>query len=83
MFVGRTEDLTRLEEISKRGRATLVVCRGRRRIGKSTLIQRFGKTIPLFHEFQGLPPHEASSNTDQLSMNSLFDGKSGDTGHIS
>ncbi|MFC2172926.1 ATP-binding protein [Acidobacteriota bacterium] len=66
MFVGRTAELSRLEKASKREKATLVVCRGRRRIGKSTLIQKFGETVTRFYEFQGLPPREISSNADQL-----------------
>ena len=43
MFVGRVEELKQLLDLFDLKKASLVVCRGRRRIGKSTLIQQFGK----------------------------------------
>jgi AAA+ ATPase superfamily predicted ATPase len=38
MFVGREEELSVLKEFKKRKVAGIIVCCGRRRIGKSTLI---------------------------------------------
>jgi uncharacterized protein len=46
--------------------SSLVTCRGRRRIGKSTLIREFGKDVACFLEFEGLPPRPGLSNADQL-----------------
>ncbi len=66
MFIGRKEELEKLERISKLNKASLVVCRGRRRIGKSTLIQHFGKKFKYFYEFQGLSPRGSISKNDQL-----------------
>ena len=66
MFIGRTEELSKLASLLKRDRAALVVCRGRRRIGRSSLIQQFGERCPRFYEFQGLPPRECLTNADQL-----------------
>ncbi|MDP6118747.1 MAG: ATPase [Planctomycetota bacterium] len=66
MFVGRDHELTQLQRLLKRGRSSLVVCRGRRRIGKSTLVEEFGKGTPRFYEFQGLPPRPGMTNVAQL-----------------
>lgn len=65
MFVGRDDELSRLKDFRKRRTAGLVVCRGRRRIGKSTLIEQFGKGMR-FYEFYGLAPREGSTNEHQL-----------------
>ena len=45
---------------------SLVTCRGRRRIGKSTLIREFGKEAGCFLEFEGLAPRPGMGNADQL-----------------
>jgi len=67
-FVGRKEYLARLASLWKRRRAALVVCVGRRRIGKSRLIQEFGRgEAEHFFEFQGLSPRKGQTNEDQLS----------------
>lgn len=66
MFIGRKEELTKLNRLARLGKASLVVCRGRRRIGKSTLIEQFGKSYTHFHEFQGLAPRQDITNADQL-----------------
>lgn len=66
MFLGRQRELNLLKNLLSRKSAALVICRGRRRIGKSTLIQEFGKSVPRFYEFQGLAPREKLTNQDQL-----------------
>ena len=66
MFIGRSDELAELEKLSRQNRAALVVMRGRRRIGKSTLIQRFGQKVPRYVEFQGLAPRADISASDQL-----------------
>ena len=63
MFVGRQHEMGLLREFRQRRTAGLVVCRGRRRIGKSTLIEEFGKGKRFF-EFYGLAPREASSGVE-------------------
>ena len=65
MFFGRDVELKRLEEFQLRNIAGLIVVCGRRRIGKSTLIEHFGKTKRLL-EFYGLAPREGLTNQDQL-----------------
>ena len=42
MFFGREDILQKLDALLGKHVASLVTCRGRRRIGKSTLIERFG-----------------------------------------
>ncbi len=65
MFFGREFELDQLENFLKKGIAGIAVCCGRRRIGKSTLIQFAAKGYPLF-EFYGLSPREGITNQDQL-----------------
>lgn len=65
-FVGRDEELAQLRRIARLPKASLVVCRGRRRIGKSTLIEHFAGGFEHFYEFQGLAPREQIENRHQL-----------------
>jgi len=65
MFIGRDREIELLTQLFRKKTASLVICKGRRRIGKSTLIQEFGKKYT-FLEFQGLPPREGISSKDQL-----------------
>ena len=66
MFVGRSQQLVDLSRLTRKRTASLVTCRGRRRIGKSTLIREFGRTVDRYLEFEGLPPRPGLSNDDQL-----------------
>lgn len=67
-FIGRKKELKQLISFNQRKQAGLVVMRGRRRIGKSTLIKEFGKSQPKAHyvEFQGLAPRKDIGKQDQL-----------------
>jgi AAA+ ATPase superfamily predicted ATPase len=65
-FIGRTHEMQALNSLKDKSTASLIVCQGRRRIGKSTLIREFGKSFPTFLEFQGLAPAKAQTNQDQL-----------------
>lgn len=65
MFIGRKNELSQLKEFKRRKVAGIIVCCGRRRIGKSTLIEHFGENTH-FLEFYGLAPREQLSNKDQL-----------------
>lgn len=65
-FIGREEELAQLRRIARLPKASLVVCRGRRRIGKSTLIEHFAQEFEHFYEFQGLAPREQVENRHQL-----------------
>ena len=67
MFIGRNEYLTDLNALWRKSSSSLVACRGRRRIGKSTLIEHFAKTsAEVFFSFEGLPPRKGMTNRDQL-----------------
>ena len=63
-FIGRKRELRMLGELFKKKSASLVVIRGRRRIGKSRLAQEFASKTP-HYVFSGLPPTEGISVTDQ------------------
>ena len=59
MFFGRKEYLEDLESLWRKKTSSLVACRGRRRIGKSTLFREFAKrTADTYLEFEGLPPRD-------------------------
>jgi uncharacterized protein len=66
MFIGREREMELLGDLFDRKSASFVTCQGRRRIGKSRLIQEFGKQASVFLEFQGLPPREGIKPVDQL-----------------
>ncbi len=66
MFIGRDDELDDLERLKRKRTASLVTCRGRRRIGKSTLIRQFGKKAKQFIAIEGLPPRPNLSNREQL-----------------
>lgn len=67
MFFGREDQLKQLADLLKRPVASLVTCRGRRRIGKSTLIEEFARrnSVRLL-KMEGLSPRVAGSNAKQL-----------------
>lgn len=54
-FVGRENELKRLEDLSQSGKSCLVVIKGRRRIGKSRLVEEFAQGKK-FLSFSGLAP---------------------------
>lgn len=56
-FIGREAELQSLKDLFKRKTASLVVIKGRRRIGKTRLIEEFAKQEP-FLRFVGLAPDE-------------------------
>ncbi|MBP3406362.1 MAG: AAA family ATPase [Kiritimatiellae bacterium] len=67
MFFGREEYLRDLEALYSKSVASLVTCRGRRRIGKSTLIEEFAKRVGArFIRLEGIKPQPSLSNEDEL-----------------
>ena len=66
MFIGRERELALLNGLWNKSTASFVVCRGRRRIGKSTLIEKFGGQAERFLEFQGLPPIDSANKKVQM-----------------
>lgn len=67
LFIGRSKELERLNDIHKRKMPSLVVIKGRRRIGKSRLIREFASKHPdyQFLNFAGLAPHQEMTAQDQ------------------
>lgn len=57
-FVGRKQQLDSLQRLRKKRSASLVVIRGRRRIGKSRLAEEFAASFPRAFFFTGLPPNQ-------------------------
>lgn len=60
-FVGRRHELQLLERLRQKSTSSLVVVKGRRRIGKSRLISEFAKSFPVTYSFSGLPPRPGTS----------------------
>ncbi len=66
---GRNSELSDLNKLLTKETSSLVVIKGRRRIGKSTLIEFFGSQKgQLFFEFSGLAPRPKQTNQDQLNQ---------------
>lgn len=66
MFVGRNNELTLLTKLKQKKTSSLVCILGRRRIGKSTLVEQFSKSFKSFYSIQGLAPAQGLTNQDQL-----------------
>lgn len=67
-FVGRTQELKILDNLARQKTASLIVIRGRRRIGKSRLVKEFAEnrcTQCTFLSFSGLPPDNGITAQDQ------------------
>lgn len=66
---GRDPELKILNSLLLKESSSLVVLKGRRRIGKSTLAQEFGrKYAKHYFEFSGLAPRPNQVNSDQLNQ---------------
>lgn len=64
---GRDREIERLLQLQKKLKSSLVVIKGRRRIGKSSLAKFFGQKYGnYFFEFTGLAPVLLQTNQDQL-----------------
>lgn len=67
MFLGREKELESLRLLLDKPVASLIACRGRRRIGKSTLFREFARREKLgFISIEGLGPRKGQTNADQL-----------------
>lgn len=67
MFFGREDLIEQLEALAKKRVSSLVTCRGRRRVGKSTLVEEFSKRIGAkFIKIEGKRPNGHMTNADEL-----------------
>lgn len=64
-FVGRKKEMQELKDLLKKKTASFVVVKGRRRIGKSRLLDEFSKRLRTF-KFTGLAPQENATKQSQL-----------------
>ncbi len=64
-FIGRTTEIQRIRQLLEKATASLVVVSGRRRVGKSSLIEHFGQDYSML-SFEGLSPRQAITTQDQL-----------------
>jgi len=70
-FVGRERSLGKLRQLLRKKVASLVVVEGRRRIGKSRLVEEFAKEHR-FIQFSGIPPEE---DVDAQAQRDVFAGR--------
>ncbi len=87
-FIGRETEMARLKGLLNSRCASLLVVRGKRRIGKSRLLAEFGKEIRSFF-FTGIPPtpkttaqSQRNEFTNQLERLGLPGIKPDDWGNI-
>jgi AAA+ ATPase superfamily predicted ATPase len=64
-FIGRKDELNELNRQTKKNIASLIVIKGRRRIGKSRLVEEFAKDYS-FYEFLGLVPTVKTTKQTQI-----------------
>ena len=65
MFVGREKELENLRKLRQKAVASLVAVTGRRRIGKSRLLEEYAKEFARSFVFSGLPPAPGVKPEDQ------------------
>jgi len=67
VFFGRREELHSFERLWALPSASLAVCRGRRRVGKSSLVEEFARRSKVrFVKLEGIAPGEKVDNKTQL-----------------
>ncbi|MBS0654501.1 MAG: AAA family ATPase [Verrucomicrobia bacterium] len=64
-FIGRKQELAGLKGLLKKKSSSLVVIRGRRRIGKSRLAEEFSKAFTKHYMLTGVPPEKGVTAKDQ------------------
>ena len=66
-FIGRSDYLDKLSALWRKDRSSFAVISGRRRIGKSTLVEEFARRSACnFIEIVGLPPDKTMTNQRQI-----------------
>ena len=65
-FIGRKPELQRLSELIDKKTASFLLVKGRRRIGKSRLIEEFSQSFDKYYAFAGLPPDDKTTAKHQL-----------------
>jgi uncharacterized protein len=65
LFIGRDVEMNRLRQLTKKRSASLIIVKGRRRIGKSRLLQEFGKEMERTVMLSGLAPANDTTAASQ------------------
>jgi uncharacterized protein len=65
-FIGRQNELARLIETTRKSSASFIVVKGRRRVGKSRLVEEFSRRFDHYHVFTGLAPQKETTAEHQL-----------------
>lgn len=63
-FIGRNRELSYLNKAFRKKTASLIVIKGRRRVGKSRLAEEFAKGT-MFYRFSGLAPDKKTTAQSQ------------------
>ena len=80
MFYGREDTLEDMMSLWGKRVSSLVTCRGRRRIGKSTLVAEFArKSSARFIRIEGIKPKRGFTNADELQNFAMFLSLQSDT----
>ena len=67
MFFGREDQIGQLESLWGKRVSSLVTCRGRRRVGKSTLVEEFARRSGArFIKIEGVRPEGKTTAADEL-----------------
>ena len=67
MFFGREDQMEQLEALWDKRVSPLVTCRGRRRVGKSTLVEEFARRSGArFIKIEGVRPGDKTTAADEL-----------------
>ncbi len=68
LFVGREIERAEFRQLFRKKTASLAVCEGRRRIGKSTFVRECAKDADHFLSFEGLAPRPNIGRREQLDV---------------
>ena len=71
IYVGRESEHADFRQLLKKRKSSLVTCKGRRRIGKSTFIRKCSEEMDHFISIDGLAPRKGLGKTEQLNSFSL------------
>lgn len=66
MLYGRDREAEQFQQLLNKKKASLIVCQGRRRIGKSTFVRSCAEKAGHFLWFEGLAPREGIGSMEQL-----------------
>ena len=64
-FIGRNKEIQGLQHLMKKKSASLVIIKGRRRIGKTRLAEQFGEDFDTYYSFVGLAPSKRTTPQKQ------------------